>query len=163
MKFIFVILTLLLNATCVNAQDLQHFNSSVLKQSLQNNIALLLPATAKAIKPIQVLTDINDDGYIYAATVTYPAKITLEQARQSINKLYKKYEKVSFAKNPLMGLWVIKDKGFGIQLSEQEDCGDKVIRVIYVPQSNVNKTEPYAPPDVTKEKKRVRPGHRTKR
>ncbi len=97
MKYYFAILTVLMTVAYADAQDLQHFNIAVLNQSPQNNIALLLPGTAKAIKPIQVLTDINDDGYIYAATVTYPAKITLEQARQSINSLYKQYEKTHSA------------------------------------------------------------------
>ncbi len=140
MKYILALIAILL-ANTVNAQELQHFNPAILGKSVDDNIVLLLPASNNAIKPINILTDINEkDGKFYAATVIYQNKISFEDARISINKLYKKYEEESFAKNPLMGLWRNEDKGFSIQLTINED--ENVIQVIYISFVQRNTTEP---------------------
>lgn len=150
MKYIIPIVSIFLACSLANAQELQHFNSAALGQAPTKRINLLLPASANAIKPIQILTDINEAGEICGAIVTYPGEITLEQSRTSINKLYKRYETKSFVNDPQMGSWRNENARFAIQLSEKVKYDQKIIQVIYLPFINNRITEPTAAPDAPK-------------
>jgi predicted DNA-binding protein (MmcQ/YjbR family) len=73
------------------------------------------------------MIDVKEGTYC-AATATYPKKITVEEARRSLNKLYEKYERQSLAKKGEMGVWRVEDKKFTIMLTGEEDC----IRLLYI-------------------------------
>jgi len=68
----------------------------------------------------------------YGATIRYPMDLTLEEARASINKLYKKYEVENFKDNPSMGLWRNEDKRYAIQLGVYLYGIEQSIQVIYL-------------------------------
>ena len=63
--------------------------------------------------------------------VHYGRNVTLEQARESLNEKYKKYQQPSFAENKEMGLWRVTDRKFAIQLPKT----DEEVRIIYLPFS----------------------------
>ena len=73
------------------------------------------------------MVDVKDGTYC-AATVTYPNKLTVEEARRSLNKLYKKYEKSSLVIEGAMGIWRVENKKFAISLTREEDS----IKVLYI-------------------------------
>jgi hypothetical protein len=131
MKTILIILMMSLSAPVI-ADEIQHFNTGIFGKSADKCILILVPAKGDAIKPSQVITDINEKGIFYAARLIYPENVTLEDARKSINNLYKKYEVKSSADDPRMGLWRNEDGRFAIQLSTTDECDSKAVQVIYI-------------------------------
>ncbi|MFX0140093.1 MAG: hypothetical protein ACFFDN_41005 [Candidatus Hodarchaeota archaeon] len=79
------------------------------------------------IEPDIVQVDVKD-GMFYAGTVTYLDEITFEEARESLNKIYKKYEMQTFAKDPQMGIWRVTERKFTIMLAKE----DEQIQVMYI-------------------------------
>jgi hypothetical protein len=61
-------------------------------------------------------------------------KVTFDQIRASLNKLYKGHENLSQLKETSMAFWRINDKRFSIWL-RQEDEG--VFRVMYIPFQSI--------------------------
>ena len=118
---------IILNVLAVQAKELRHFNPAIFGKSVDNPIKLLLHGKSNSVEHTGILTDIKG-GKFYAATITYPESVSFEEARSSLNKLYKKYEKDSFSENPNMGLWRDEDKKFAIQLTEHEN----VVRIVYI-------------------------------
>ena len=76
------------------------------------------------------------DGIFHAATVTYPKKLTVEEARQSLNNLYEKYEKPSLAMEGEMGIWRVENKKLVIMLTRDKDS-IKVLYIQFVPKEEV--------------------------
>lgn len=91
-----------------------------------------LPTGRNAIKPILILTDINEKGNFYAATVTYPESVTFEIAKDSLNKMYRKYEVKSFVDDSITGLWRHEDKKITIQLSTIDQGESQVVQIFYI-------------------------------
>jgi len=112
--------------------EIQHFNPDVLGRPSSDCVLLLSPTGRNAIKPISILTDINEKGHFYAATITYPESVTFEIARDSLNSMYRKYEVKSFVDDMIMGLWRNEDKDFAIQLSKMDQGGRQVVQIIYI-------------------------------
>src|ERR1051326_1096394 len=108
------------------AQDLKHFNPSVFGQAVGSNFRLLLDS-ADGVDPSLIQLDF-EHGKCYAATVRYSTKITLQEARRSLNRLYGKWQKPNFAEDKEMGLWRNDDAHFSIQLTKEKD----EIVIIYV-------------------------------
>jgi hypothetical protein len=73
------------------------------------------------------MVDIKNGIYI-AATIQYPDKLSFEEAREHLNKLYKQYEVTNFSEDPLMGLWRNEDMKFAIQLTRVRN----VIEIRYI-------------------------------
>jgi hypothetical protein len=115
------------------AQELRNFNPGVLGKSVDEAVTLLLPADVKAIDPISISADVKN-GKFYATTINYPLAATFDQAKQSLNKLYKKYEKIQSADGPKMSLWRVEDRRFAIQLTESTES----IQVIYIQFMGIN-------------------------
>jgi len=111
---------------------LRLFNTDIFGISSANAVVLLRPSQKGQIDPETVMVDINKGKY-FAATVSYPKTISLEEARKSLNTKYAPHEKKSFANDPTMGLWRNEADQFSIQLSEDEDH----IVVIYIKFSMV--------------------------
>ena len=126
------IILMLLFANSANADEMQHFNPEIIGKTVGDCVLFLSPSTEDAIKPIQLLADINERGIYYGAMITYPEALSFDVAKKSINKLYKKYEVPSFANDPDMGIWRNEDRRFSIQLSTKKECNGKVLQVIYI-------------------------------
>ncbi len=109
-----------------DGQNLQLFNTGILGQPAETPVKLLQPCKAGDVRPENIMVDIREGKY-FAATIRYPKDVTLEEARKSLNRIYKKYEKKSFSANTQMGLWRNEDDKFAIQLTKNEKC----IQVIY--------------------------------
>ncbi len=75
------------------------------------------------------MVDVND-GIYSDAIVQYPKEIKFEDARASLNKLYKNYEKESFKNNPEIGMWRNEDSKYAISLTRDENDGR--ILVLYL-------------------------------
>ncbi len=88
------------------------------------------PARPGQIDPETIMVDVDKGKYI-AATVRYPKKLSLAEARRSLNTVYAKYESKTFADDPTMGIWRNEDDQFSIQLTEEEDT----LAVIYIKYS----------------------------
>jgi hypothetical protein len=131
MKTILIILIMFLS-TPVLADEIQHFNPKIFGKSADNCTFVLSPSSDNAIKPSQIITDINEKGIFYAARLIYPKTVALDEARKSINKLYKIYEVKTFADNPGLGIWRNEDGRFTIQLSTADECNSKLVQVIYI-------------------------------
>ena len=116
------------------SKELRHFNPDIFGRSVDEPVTLLMPDESKeAILPITVLTDVDSKKRVYyGATIRYPMDLTLEEARASINKLYKKYEVENFKDNPSMGLWRNEDKRYAIQLGVCLYGIEQFIQVIYL-------------------------------
>ena len=136
-----VFLILVMAATCLAQADsrrpersrLRLFNTDVFGKSTTDPVVLLKPLEKGQLDPETVMVDV-DKGRYYGATVNYPKKLTLAEARKSLNSLYAKYEKKSFANDPDMGLWRNDDAKFSIQLTED----DAHVCVIYIKFSMVS-------------------------
>jgi len=113
---------------------LRFFNTAIFGTATDKPVVLLRPARPGQLDPETVMVDI-DKGRYFAATVRYPKKISFADARKSLNTIYAKHEKESFAAHPNMGLWRNEDDKFSIQLSEDEDN----LVVIYIKFSLLTK------------------------
>ena len=132
MKTILTILIIALSAPAF-ANEIQHFNPGIFGKTADSSTILLLPAGRNAIKPIQVMTDINEKGIFYAARLVYPGTVAIEEARKSLNKIYKEYEVKAFVDDPGMGIWRNEDGRFTVQLSTTDfECEPAVVQVLYV-------------------------------
>jgi hypothetical protein len=80
-----------------------------------------------SLQPTTVQLDVKN-GLYYGAILRYPAEVTLDQARQSLNTMYAKWQKPNFADDQTMGLWRNTEKGFSIQLTREKDA----VVVIYI-------------------------------
>ena len=100
--------------------DLRHFNPAILGQSANENVKLLIDDFGD-IYPSAVQVDVTD-GKFSAATVEYSSEISLEEARGSLNKLYRQWLKADFANDPTMGLWRNEEKRFAIQLTREKNA-----------------------------------------
>jgi hypothetical protein len=113
--------------SCIGtAADLKHFDPSIFGKSVNSNIRLLLDEPGD-IEPSLIQVDVKN-GKFYAATVKYSTKMTLDEARRSLNKLYHRWQKPNFANEPMMGLWRNEEKGFSIQLTRDKN----EIVIIYI-------------------------------
>jgi hypothetical protein len=106
---------------------LRLFNTDVFGKKANEPVLLLRNAEKSQIDPETVMVDL-EKGVYYAATVRCPKSISFADARKSLNKVYRKYEKESFANDPTMGLWRNNKDHLSIQLTEDDDC----IQVIYI-------------------------------
>jgi hypothetical protein len=109
------------------AGDLQLLNPELLGKESSDRIEVFLPADEFAVRASAVEIDING-GMFFAATVRYPQDVTFDQARAALNKLYKKHERKSFARDDQMGLWRNEEGKFAIQLTR----GQEGVVVIYI-------------------------------
>ena len=112
---------------CPPQPDLQHFNAAILGRLAEQPVRLLMPSSGHAIQPETISVDIEDGRYL-GATVRYPSEVTLQEGRESLNRLYKKHEMPSFSDDEMMGLWRNEDEEFSIQLTRNDEC----LRVIYI-------------------------------
>jgi hypothetical protein len=97
--------------------DLRLFNTSVFGKRTTEAVVLLEPERAGTLTPETVMVDI-EKGQYNAATIRYPKEMGFEAARQSLNRVYGKWEKQTFANDPTMGIWRNEDDQFSIQLTE---------------------------------------------
>ena len=135
MKRYLTIISLFFLCSTAHAKDLQHFNPEVLGHSTKDAIKLLYDSKPGDIEPVIVMVDVKD-GIFHAATVTYPRKLTLEEARQSLNKLYGKYETPSLAIDGEMGIWRVENNKFVISLTRDEDS-IKVLYIRFMPKEEI--------------------------
>ena len=130
-----VLILFLLASLTLKGADIRYFNPGIFGKSANDPVRLLLPGKPEALHPFTIMTDIKEGKY-FAATVSYPKKITLDEARDALNQRYKNYERASFATNALMGLWRTEADRYAIQLTENEDA----IQVIYISFMKLSET-----------------------
>jgi len=128
MKRTILAIMMLLTTTNINAQEIKLADPGVLGQSADEAVKLFISAAPKAIEPQTIQVDLEDGKYS-GVMVHYGRNVTLEQARESLNEKYKKYQQPSFAENKEMGLWRVTDRKFAIQLTKTEEG----VRIIYLP------------------------------
>ena len=122
-----VLILSLMAPLMLKGADIRYFDPGIFGKSANEPVTLLTPGKPEALHPFTIMTDIKEGRY-FAATVSYPKKVTLDEARDALNQRYKNYEKASFATNALMGLWRNEDDRHAIQLTENDDA----IQVIYI-------------------------------
>lgn len=127
MKKIIFGLVLAFLGSIAEAKDIQLFNPDIFGQPISTAIKTLQDKKSDETEPVNILLDIKCGKY-YAASVFYPKKVTLAEARESLNRLYKNYETLSLLKESSLALWRVEDKRFAIQLGQEEDR----IRIIYI-------------------------------
>ena len=118
-----------------SAAELRHFNPEIFGKGANSTVTLLLDKSGE-INPSLIQLDVKD-GRFYGATLRYPAEITLDEARRSLNKLYARWQKPNFTNDPTMGLWRNQEKGFSIQLTRDTN----EIVVIYISFSQIDATK----------------------
>lgn len=121
---------MLLSTTNLDALEIKLADPGVLGQSADEAVKLFISAVPKAIEPQNIQADL-DDGKYSGLIVHYGRNVTFEQARESLNEKYKKYQQPSFAENKEIGLWRVNDRKFAIQLTKTEEG----VRIIYLPFS----------------------------
>src|SRR6266704_1666587 len=126
MKKIILATIMLLIATHLNAQEIKLVDPGLFGRSTDEAVKLFVAADPKAIEPQTIQVDLENGKYS-GVMVHYGRNVTLEQARESLNEKYKKYQQPSFAENKEMGLWRVTDRKFAIQLTKTEEG----IRIIY--------------------------------
>ena len=117
---------MILLGSIAEAKDIQLFNPDLFGQPANKEIKPLNDRKTDEIEPNIVKLDIKDGKYI-ASTITYPAQITFEEARESINRYFKKYEHNNY-KTHAMAVWRVTDKKFMISLTKEKDA----IQMIYI-------------------------------
>jgi hypothetical protein len=111
---------------------LRLFNTGVFGLSMNDAAVLLEPRLPGALNPTTIMVDVDKDRY-FAATVTYPKKISFAEARRCLNSRYRKWEKESFANDPTMGLWRNEDDKLAVQLNDDGDS----LKIVYIKFSQV--------------------------
>jgi hypothetical protein len=127
MKKLFIVLAFLFSASVAQAKDIQLLNPEFLGQPTSSSIKLLYDKKSDEIEPYVVTTDIKCSKY-NASSVFYPTAVTFAQARESLNKLYKKYEKQNLYQESVQALWRIEKKRFGVHLVQEENR----VRIMYI-------------------------------
>jgi hypothetical protein len=125
-KVIVMVSALLCANFILSAAELKHFDPSIFGRRASESIKLLIDDSGE-IYPSLIQVDLKKGKY-YAATVTYSTDMTLDEARRSLNKLYSRWQKPNFAKEPTMGLWRNEEQGFSIQLTREKD--EVVVRYV---------------------------------
>jgi len=136
MRTIIFTAMMLLSVPCLYAQEIRLFDPGVLGQPVDHAVKILLPADAKAIEPKAIQLDVQSGKYS-GAIARYGRSISLEEARESLNRKYKKFEQPSFSDNKQMGLWRVTDAKFAIQLNQDEEGTS----VLYLPFKNAKTDE----------------------
>jgi hypothetical protein len=126
MKTLLLMMFFLLICPLAEAKDLQYFNPEVFGCSSSAPVKLFHEMKSDDIEPIIVQMDIKD-GIFYAATITYPNEIKFEEARESLNKKYKKYE-TQYSPEVKVCNWRVEDKKFVISLAQEENF----LQVLYI-------------------------------
>lgn len=127
LKTLLATLILLIFCSTTQAKEIQLFNTDVLGSATSKEIRLLQNITSDEIEPLTVMVDPKCSLYV-AATVTYPHQVSFEQARETLNRKYKKYEKPSLYEESKMAVWRVEDRRFAISLTQIEDR----IQIIYM-------------------------------
>ena len=133
MKKFILLLTIVLTGNLFS-QNLQHFNEDILRKNTSTAIETLKKKQKNEIEPIQIRIDIKNNIY-FAATVIFPKSVSINQAANSLNRFYKKYEKKDFLTDPVR-LWRNTDKKFSIQLSKDDEGN---IQIIYITFMTIDK------------------------
>jgi hypothetical protein len=128
MRTSILLLTFLLLTSTAQAKNVQLFNPEIFGQPTSNAIKLLNDKKPDEIEPYMVTTDIKCGKY-HAASVFYRGKVSFDEIRGSLNKIYKDYENMKLLKEPTFAVWRNVDKRFAIQLSQEDE---NVYRVIYI-------------------------------
>lgn len=81
---------------------------------------MLLPATAEAWTPHQIILDYKERA-CYGAMIHYPKSGTFEELRAGFNARWAAFESPDFAEDPSMAIWRNEDEQFTIQLTEKEE------------------------------------------
>jgi len=115
-----------------NAKELRHFNVEVLGKNSSDSLHFLAEAKSDAVEPVAIQVDLKKGKYD-AATIKYPNSVTLEQARESLNGIYKRYEKASLVLKDKAGMWRNEDKKFAIQLSKDDEGNVQIIFLRFQP------------------------------
>jgi hypothetical protein len=110
--------------------NLRLFNPAALGASVDEPTVLLHAAGRSSVGPVCVLTDIKDGKYT-AATVTYPASVTLEETRDCIDSIYGQYRYKGLA-----GIWRIEKDKFTIAL-DRDEHGVRLIYLAFQPSAEV--------------------------
>ena len=127
-KIIFTFAIILTFIGTIFGQNLQHFNEDILGTKTSTAIEPLKKKQKNEIEPIQIRIDIKNKIY-YAATIIFPESVSIQQATNSLNRFYKKYEKKEWRSNSKIRLWRNIHKKFGIQLSKNDEGN---IQIIYI-------------------------------
>ena len=122
---IFVCVVFCCSTSFVEAKDLQLFNTAVLGSSTQDYPQLFYDKKPGDVEPSSIQVDVEKGKY-RGAIVYYPHELSIEEARASINKLYKQYERKLLVED-WMGAWRIEEEKFAILLFQEEEH----IKVIY--------------------------------
>jgi len=138
MRVSILILAFLLLAPTAQAKDVQLFNSDLFGQPTSTAVKLLIDKKPDELEPYMVTTDIKCGKY-YAASIFYRGKVTFNDIRTSINKMYKNYENVSLLKEPAQAHWRVTDKRFSISMSEEAEGIFRVIYIQFLPSKEVFK------------------------
>jgi hypothetical protein len=146
--YLFIVLLL---PQIAGAADLRLLNTEALGKSVNESMPLLASASTNAIEPSSVQMDIAE-GKFYGAILRYPESVSLEEARASINKIYKGHENPKLVYKEKMGSWRIEDKKFGIQLSKDEDNNVQVIFVKFQPVDKILEKIPKVMQKIEQEK-----------
>jgi hypothetical protein len=135
---IIIILVFLFSATTAQARDVQLFNPDLFGQPTSTAVKLLVDKKPGEIEPYMVSTDIKCGKY-YAASIFYRGKVTFEEIRTSINKVYKNYEKLSTLKEPVQALWRVKEKQFSISIRQEAEGIFRVTYIHFLPTKEIFK------------------------
>jgi len=114
MKLSIVLLAFFLCCAVAEA-DIQLFNSDVLGQSTTQVVKLLQDKKGNETEPITTMVDIKN-GVYFAATITYPKEVIFQEARESLNRIYKTHENQSLFRGQVMAVWRVEDKKYAISL-----------------------------------------------
>jgi len=128
MKTTIFTVIMLLTVTCLHAQEIRLIDPGVLGRPTDEAVKFLLPAATAAIEPKTIQVDVSMGKYS-GAMARYGGSVTFEEAREHLNKKYKKYEQPSYSDNKQMGLWRVTDERFAIQLIHDEEGTS----VLYLP------------------------------
>ncbi len=138
MRVFILFLLIFLWASTVQARDVQLFNPNLFGQPTSTAVKLLSDKKSDEIEPYMVSTDIKCGKY-YAASIFYRGKVTFEEIRTSINKIYKNYEKLSSLKEPVLAIWRVTDNKFMISISQEAEGIFRVTYIQFLPSKEIFK------------------------
>ena len=127
MKLFMMFLVLLLLPPMALAKDIQLFNADILGQPTSNEIKLLQNKKPNEVEPFTTLLNIRNGVYV-AATIMYPEEVTFQEARDSLNRIYKNCEQLPLLRDREMAVWRVENKKYAVDLIQQEDK----IRIMYI-------------------------------
>jgi hypothetical protein len=118
-------------ATIAQVTSVQLPNPEIFGKSTGDAVTLLLEKKPGEAEPYVVWSDVRCGRY-FAASAFYWPPVTKDIVRATVRTVYGNEWVPPGQATPMDGLWRLEDRRFSIQIAEEKERGEGVVRVTYI-------------------------------